>query len=84
MKIEDIQPQKKYWKTQTTGGGRAVTITAIAIRVLEVDLEKKKVLASLNEAPAQWVASRNFCKWQVDKPKEMTIKASDPIKTNEL
>lgn len=67
MKIEDIEPGRKYWKTQTIGGGNGGRIKQnIAIYVLQVDQGKKKVLASINQAPAKWFAGNSVAYWTTE------------------
>lgn len=64
MKIEDIQPKNKYWKTQSIGGGReGRQVQNVPVYVLEVDPVNRKVFASLNQAPAQWFTAHSFSRW---------------------
>ena len=69
MKIEEIQPGKKYTQTKTgderVGGHGTPRVRHTSIvRVLEVSPDKTKVLASYNGAAAQWVGYGKVRYWE--------------------
>jgi len=72
MKIEDIQPGKVYWKGHTKIDGRTKykEVIAVKIYVIQVDVVNKKVLASINGMPAQWVLKQAYFRWVLDNPSQ--------------
>lgn len=70
MKIDDIQPGKKYWKVIKRTNGRMLIKEVIvnAVYVLEVDRKKVRVLASLNGTPAEWFVKTAFARWTCNNP----------------
>lgn len=70
MKIENIEAGKKYWKTNTKHDSRTKKkdVTGVAVYVLKIDVDKLKVLASLNGSPAQWFGKSIFQRWKAEDP----------------
>lgn len=76
MKISEIQPGKRYWKRQTKMDGRTrhKEVIGIKVYVIQVDIEKNRVLASLNGTPAEWFSKASFGRWQTEDPTTKKLK----------
>lgn len=70
MKIEDVQPGKKYWKVQTKMDGRLriKEVIGIKVYVLQVDKINNRVLASLNGMCAEWFNKNTVARWKTEDP----------------
>ena len=66
MKFNEINPGKKYYKVSCTPNGRRgkpLPKKEDTIFVLQVCEQTKRVLASINQLPAQWYLSSVYAKW---------------------
>lgn len=75
MKFDDIKPGKKYYKVTCSPTGRRGTPSPKMediIFVLQVCVQTKRVLASINQLPAQWYLSPVYAKWVSAKPQTAT------------
>lgn len=75
MKIEEIQPGKKYWKVYTRKQRRSSKkeVQSVAVYVLKLDLSTKRVLASLNGSPPQWFGGTVYQRWKTEDPTSKSI-----------
>lgn len=75
MHITEIKAGKKYYQLLATNTSNRHTSkkvrTVNTFYVLEVDEASKRVLASLNGAPAQYFAQSKFVRWVATKPENI-------------
>ena len=70
IKFEKIQPGMTLWDVRRNTGLSRDKWNCGPVYVKEVDLEKRKVLASWNSNPAEWMHERRVCKYRANRPKE--------------
>ncbi len=80
MKLKDIKPGKKYFRILATNAKDKITCKKIrqisTMYVVEVDINGKKVCASINRMPAEWFGPEKYSNWSETKPE---IKHSKPL-----
>lgn len=79
MKLEEIQVGKKYFHLVTLSvidpftGKKKRQMNEFF--VIEIDLPKKRVCASVNLSPAKWFDAKKISKWKDKRPTEIIYKS---------
>lgn len=69
MIIQDLKKGKKYWKLskKLNERTRVKDLFWSPVYVMEVDLEKKQVLASINGTSPEWFNKAKYQKWKTER-----------------
>jgi hypothetical protein len=70
MKFEKLQPGITVWDCHShyAGNTKVKTWGTWPVRIVEIDTDKRKVLASWNNNETQWYSECRYTKWLKDKP----------------
>lgn len=79
-KLDKLTVGQAVWQiTRQKMGNTAVRINSLySIKVLEIDLEKRRVLRSWNGNKAEWVGEKEVSSWKLVKPEPKGSKLGMP------
>jgi hypothetical protein len=69
IKFEKIEPGMTLWDCRRQSGFYQQKWGIWPVRVIEVDPDKRKVLASWNFNPPEWFSERRITKYRAQPPK---------------